>query len=66
MDVLGERVFKESIASWDIKGINKVESSMVWSFILDQEQDDNIDNLTMSNSAAIVFHHLNYLKKNVD
>ena len=47
MDVLGERMFRESLYSWGIKGINKVESSMVWSFISDS--DDNSDNLKKDN-----------------
>ena len=47
-DVLGERVLKESVESWGIKGINKVESSMVWSFVLDHDQEDNANNLNKS------------------
>ena len=43
--VLGERVLRESMDSWDIKGFNKVESSMVWSFVLDQDQEDSANNL---------------------
>ena len=28
--------------------------------------DKNVESLNISNSASIVFHHLNYIKKNVD
>ena len=28
--------------------------------------NDKIESLNISNSAAIVFHHLNYIKKRVD
>ena len=30
------------------------------------EMNDQIESLNISNSAAIVFHHLSYLKKNLD
>tara|TARA_Y100000741_G_scaffold332526_1_gene288522 strand:+ start:112 stop:861 length:750 start_codon:yes stop_codon:yes gene_type:complete len=35
-------------------------------FLLKIDIDKKIESLNISNSAAIVFHHLNYLKKNVD
>ena len=35
-------------------------------FIVRIDINKNIESLNISNSAAIVFHHLNYLKKNVD
>ena len=35
-------------------------------FLVRIDINKNIESLNISNSAAIVFHHLNYLKKNVD
>ena len=35
-------------------------------FLLKIDINTKIESLNISNSAAIVFHHLNYLKKNVD
>ena len=35
-------------------------------FLVRIDTNENIESLNISNSAAIVFHHLNYLKKNVD
>ena len=35
-------------------------------FLVKIEIDRKIESLNISNSAAIVFHHLNYLKKRVD
>ena len=35
-------------------------------FLVRIDINKNIESLNVSNSAAIVFHHLNYLKKNVD
>ena len=35
-------------------------------FLVRIDINENIESLNISNSAAIVFHHLNYLKKNVD
>ena len=35
-------------------------------FLLRIDINKNVDSLNISNSAAIVFHHLSYLKKNVD
>ena len=35
-------------------------------FLVKIDIDEKIESLNISNSAAIVFHHLNYLKKNVD
>ena len=33
-------------------------------FLVKIDIDDKIESLNISNSAAIVFHHLNYIKKN--
>ena len=35
-------------------------------FLLRIDINKNIESLNISNSAAIVFHHLSYLKKNLD
>ena len=35
-------------------------------FLVRIDINKNIESLNISNSASIVFHHLNYLKKNVD
>jgi 23S rRNA (guanosine2251-2'-O)-methyltransferase len=35
-------------------------------FLVRIDINKNIESLNISNSAAIFFHHLNYLKKNVD
>jgi len=35
-------------------------------FLVRIDINKNVESLNISNSAAIVFHHLNYLKKNVD
>ena len=35
-------------------------------FLVRIDINKNIESLNISNSAAVVFHHLNYLKKNVD
>ena len=43
-------------------GIHK-HTSKYADFIVRIEIDNNIESLNISNSAAIVFHHLNYLKK---
>ena len=47
------------------KGMHK-HTSKYADFIVKIEIDENIESLNISNSASIVFHHLNYLKKNVD
>ena len=47
------------------KGMHK-HTSKYADFIVKIEIDKNIESLNISNSASIVFHHLNYLKKNVD
>jgi len=35
-------------------------------FLVKIEINKNVESLNISNSAAIAFHHLNYLKKRVD
>ena len=35
-------------------------------FLVKIDINNKIESLNISNSAAIVFHHLNYYKKNVD
>ena len=35
-------------------------------FLVKIKIDEKIESLNISNSAAIVFHHLSYLKKRVD
>jgi 23S rRNA (guanosine2251-2'-O)-methyltransferase len=35
-------------------------------FLVRIDINKNIESLNISNSASIVFHHLNYLKKNLD
>ena len=35
-------------------------------FLVRIDINKNIESLNIANSAAIAFHHLNYLKKNVD
>ena len=35
-------------------------------FLVRIDINKNVESLNVSNSAAIVFHHLNYLKKNLD
>ena len=35
-------------------------------FLVRIDINEKIDSLNISNSAAIVFHHLSYLKKRVD
>ena len=44
------------------KGMHK-HTSKYADFIVKIEIDENIESLNISNSASIVFHHLNYLKK---
>jgi 23S rRNA (guanosine2251-2'-O)-methyltransferase len=72
-DVKGEKNFTE--IKWEGKNVllfgsegfgMRVHTSKYTDFSVRIDINKNIESLNISNSAAIVFHHLSYLKKNLD
>ena len=72
-DASGEKNFTEikweekNILLFGSEGFGLKKHTMKYTdFLVRINIDNNIESLNISNTAAIVFHHLNYLKKNVD
>ena len=72
-DAKGEKKFTE--IKWEGKNVllfgsegfgMRVHTSKYTDFSVRIDINKNIESLNISNSAAIVFHHLSYLKKNLD
>ena len=72
-DISGEKNFteikwgKKNILLFGSEGFGLKKHTMKYTdFLVRININKNIESLNISNTAAIVFHHLNYLKKNVD
>ena len=72
-DASGEKNFTEikweekNILLFGSEGFGLKKHTMKYTdFLVRINIDNNIESLNISNTASIVFHHLNYLKKNVD
>ena len=72
-DTSGEKNFteikweKKNILLFGSEGFGLKKHTMKYTdFLLRININKNIESLNISNTASIVFHHLNYLKKNVD
>jgi 23S rRNA (guanosine2251-2'-O)-methyltransferase len=72
-DISGEKNFtkikweEKNILLFGSEGFGLKKHTMKYTdFLVRININNNIESLNISNTAAIVFHHLNYLKKNVD